>query len=267
MRDEGGISWGRGSERVILKNTLSEERGDGLSASVKVWHLSDMNGGLVAFLKRAGGAAKLLPKVAGEGALVAEATLNGDLCDAFVPFEKEFAGGLDAGAHNEGFRGHAEGFHKFSVKLALGEARFKGEVFHAHGLADVIADVVHSPGKASACGPYLLAPIFPLIGPHEAHDADDAAFLIMHGEFTGDEPVKDAAVIKPRFQLVQHRLTRGHDSGVIRLDGRAELRGIEVAVSAPDQFFLAAHAEAAHDFRAGGDKATLGIFGKEMNRW
>ena len=226
-----------------------------------------MNGGQVGFLKRAGGAAKLLPEVAGEGALVTEAAFDGDLCDAFIPFEKEFAGGLDASAHNEGFRGHAEGFHEFSVKLTLREARFRGEVFHAHGLADMIADIIHCPGKSGACGPYLFAPIFAFIRPHKAHDADDAAFLIVHGEFTSNEPVKDATVIKPRFQLVQYWLTRGHDSGVIRLDGRAELRGIEVAVGAPDQFFLAAHAEAAHDFWAGSDEAALGVFGKEMDGW
>src|SRR4051812_30542750 len=107
---------------------------------------------------------------------------------------------------DELLRRHAEGCDELAMQLPGREPGLEGEVFDGERLADVRADVVHGAGKAGAAAPGLPPAFLSLVGPDEAHDADDGSGLVADGEFRGDEPVEHAAVVEPRLEPVEQGL-------------------------------------------------------------
>lgn len=183
----------------------------------------------------AGAFAELL----GEGALIAEGVIEGDLDDGERGFGQGFGGGLDAGAQQELVGADVEGDAELAMQVALRNAGGAGELGGGDDFVAVLAGVLHGDGDLA----HVVLAHAVLVAAGDAHDTDDPAAFVAHGQLRAEEPAQVPLLVIPDFEAVDERFAAADDFLVVVAICLGHIRREEFLIHRADELALALDAK------------------------
>ena len=206
--------------------------------------------------------AHVAAELGGEGALVVEAKVEGDVGDLGTGFAERVAGGLDAGLDEVVLRGDAEAVFELAVELALGETDAAGDFVHQPAVAGFSPECVGRFGNRGIGGGDVALEIVAL---DRAHQADDLSSFVEEREFLRDEPVGNALLIEEEFDDAEERFARGDDLFVIGAEVEGEGAREEIEVGLADDLGFVSEAEAAVEVRVAKHQLEVEVLGEKRH--
>lgn len=125
------------------------------------------------------------------------------------------------------------------MQVTLGNAGGTGELGGGDDLVAVLAGVLHGDGDLA----HVVLAHAVLITSRDAHDADDLAAFVAHGELRAEEPAQIALLVIPDFETVDERFAAADDFLVVLAIGFRHVGREEFLVQRTNELALALDAE------------------------
>lgn len=206
------------------------------------------------------GDAHVATELGGEGALVVETEVDGDVGDLGARFAEGVAGGLDAGLDEVVLGRDAEAVLELAVELSLGESDAACHLLHEPAVAGIMAEGVGGLGNGGVGGRDVALKVVAL---DRTHQADDLSAFVEEGQFLGDEPVGDALLIEEEFDDAEERLASRNDFLVIGAEADRERTGKEIEVGFAHDLSFIGKSEAPIEVRVAIHELVIPVLGEE----